>query len=173
MTPVLRTALLSLVFALACTTAKVSSQLDPSANFAGKSTYAWVGSSTEIHVPIRQGSERVDGMIRTAVDDELKGKGFMQSSEGEPDFQVTFRALAEGEEKRQSLRRDRGGSNVSVPVIETKGSIIVDFLDPQSQKVLWSGTALSEVDRRLSGEKRKENIRDAVRRMLEDFPAKS
>jgi cold shock CspA family protein len=173
MTPVLRPALLALVFALGCNTVNVKSELDPSANFAAMSTYAWVGSSTEIHVPMRQGSERVDGMIRTAVDDELKGKGFMQSSDGEADFQVTFRALAEGEEKRESIRRDRGGANVSVPVVQTKGSIVVDFLDPQTQKVLWSGTALSEVDRRLTGDKRAENIREAVRRMLEDFPAKS
>jgi hypothetical protein len=54
-----------------------------------------------------------------------------------------------------------------------EGSLILDFVDPQTKQLIWRGSAKAEVDDVKTPEKREALIDEAVQKILKNFPPPS
>jgi hypothetical protein len=50
------------------------------------------------------------------------------------------------------------------------GTLLVDFIDPATKRVIWRGTAQSRVNESRDPEERQALLRAAVERLLAQFP---
>jgi hypothetical protein len=173
----LRFALLAAA-ALACTTLRVSSDYDPSVDFAKYRTYAWLPEE-----PTPTGRPRLDSpllhdRIRKAVDRSLEQKGYVRTES--PDFLVRFDLTAE---RRLDVDTyDAGfyrgyGYWMSLPVTEVReyeeGSLIVDIIDRPEKKVVWRGIGqrrLRDDSGAQDPEQLQERVDKTVDAVLANFP---
>jgi hypothetical protein len=51
-----------------------------------------------------------------------------------------------------------------------EGTLLIDVLEPGSQRLLWRGVGRAEVHRISDPAKREERLREAVAKILERFP---
>lgn len=157
----------------ACTTLQISTDYDPAADFSQWSTWAFADLRQATGDP-RLDSSLVRSRILQALESELAVKGYSRAVGVAPDFLVdTHVALTRELDvhtfHRGSARSSWGASETLVREVE-RGSLVVDFLEPESQQLVWRGIAQARVDRRDTPAERSERIREAVRLMLQHFP---
>ena len=147
---------------------------DQRADFTGLKTYDW------LPIPDKADIESLDiTRIKTAVNAELQAKGLIMTSDN-PDL-----LIAEHLGKKDKVKvRDwgygyapyggywggyRGSGGVSVYEYE-EGSLILDFVDAESKKMIWRGVAKAEVDDQSTPDEREKLIKEAVQKILDNFP---
>ena len=149
---------------------------DQQANFTDLKTFDWMP------VPEKTGiNSLVVQRVKNAVNAELQAKGLMMTSNN-PDFlivqhlgkkgkvQVTdwgYEYSPYGRYRGAHLRRGR----VSTHEYE-EGSLILDFVDAKSKKMIWRGAAKAEVQNVDTPEKSEKLINEAVQEILKNFPPK-
>jgi hypothetical protein len=84
--------ILMAALAAACTSPKTGYDYDRSANFSRYHTYAWVSGAQEATGDRRLDSSLLDARMRTAIEKELRAKGYLASSNASPDFLVAYHA---------------------------------------------------------------------------------
>jgi hypothetical protein len=178
-------ALAVVIVLAACSGINVSQDYDPATTFQGMDSFAW-SSPTQS----KTGDPRIDNplrdtRIREAVARVLTQKGFHPASDGTPAFLMQYQYV---------LRRkiDSGGGSPSIGfgvgsygrhggiAVGTstgntiseydEGSLVLDFLDPQSEELLWRGTG-TQIYRQYDDPAK--DIRDIdalVEKILAQFP---
>ncbi len=173
-----------------CSTVTVQSDYDRSVSFSGFKTYGWMP------YPLKKtGDPRIDSnstlalRIRNAVKSQLAAKGVTEKSPGIPDFLVGYHVTLKKKTTtkelndvytaldtssfRTRLRYDPSGQMGTRQTYEyEEGTLILDIIDPKTQKLLWRGSAKGEVDFSASREAKQERVNEAVERILEQFPPK-
>jgi len=155
----------------------VEHDYDKQVDFANLKTYDWM--------PIPEKAE-IDSLnaqrVKRAVNAELKEKGLIMTS-GNPDFliaehlgkkdkvQVTDWGYVYYPYRRYRGRYYPAPGGVAVNEYE-EGSLILDFVDAKSKKMIWRGIAKAVVDRGDTPEKREKLINEAVQEILKNFPPK-
>ena len=157
--PSLRLSVVVLAGALAgCSSLKVNTEYDPTAPFPSYKTYAWNPRvpGPEEAPPIRNPVVR-DQVVR-AVDRELSAKGFTQvQPDANPDLLVSVHGWAQSriEVTNYGYAYAPGyvygpayGPYQPMPVAPatevrsyTDGTMLIDFVDAKSAKLVWRGTA--------------------------------
>ena len=177
--------------AAACTSAKVGYDYDPGANFSAYRTYEWIADKQEATGDKRVDNSQVDIRIRTAIGAQLRQKGYMTSTNKQPDFYVAYHLglkdlstdtstqyFSEGMAGKPFTQsadtRTLGKPQSTVTEIEAHitGSLLVDIIDAATKKLVWRGTAAGEVDPGLTSEERDERMRTIIREMFAHFPPK-
>jgi hypothetical protein len=168
-------AFLGIVYSIGCSTAyDISYDFDRAADFSGLRTYDWL--------PEPEKSEMSDldlRRIQRAVGVALKDKGFIKSTSN-PDFLVASHLGTKDKVNASAwgygygpYRRYWGGywghGGVSVYQYE-EGTLILDFVLPDSKNLIWRGTAKSVVDNANTPDKRDKLINVAVQKILQQFP---
>lgn len=165
-----------LVAAVGCSTIyDVQYDYDKATDFVALETYDW------LPVPDKADIDSLDVMrVQKAVNTQLQAKGLRQTSEN-PDFLIAEHL---GREDKVSVRNwgydygpyggywgggYRGPGGVSSFQYE-EGSLILDFVDPQTKQLIWRGSAKAEVGDVRTVEKREALINEAVRKILQNFP---
>jgi hypothetical protein len=173
--------------ALACASPiRTEHDASPSADFSRYATYAWIGESPLAPAAAESGSQgeprRVDeGMIRSAVEAELAARGYRPAPSDAADLLVAFEV---GSEKKVVEEPVAGRATVYTAGYSygtwyrsaavrtrtyTKGTLSLDFFDRSSHEAVWVGWA----SKRITGaDEPGPLIREAVRRILLDFPAR-
>jgi hypothetical protein len=147
-------------------------------NFARLRTYDWLPFAANNE---NRKNEKIDNInltrIRTAVSNQLESKGLEVSSE-HPDFLI---AVYLKTKERLSVI-NYGGPYVypyygygpywgtSRIVQYEEGTLLLDFIDPKSKKLIWRGSAKSDLDSVSTPEKREKMIYEAVQKILANFP---
>lgn len=112
---------------------------------------------------------RYEEMVRQAVVEELKARGYTRIEDGTPDFRVAFELSFRGGASAQTApemgstapeERAPAGSNPA-------GSLALRMLDPVSAETLWEGTISEFTINIIEPEK---GLRKAVWRVLVEFP---
>lgn len=172
-------AVLFAVVITGCATMNLATDYDPSANFSGLKTYAWVPSPSRGPDDPRVDNTLLESRIHAAVDSALAAKGYRQDTSGKPDFLVGYHAAVRDKMDVYAMndmygyRRGWGWGVSDVQVYQyEEGSLVLDVVDPTTKQLLWRGSAQAEVNRRLAPEAREQRIQEAVRRLLERFPPK-
>ncbi len=164
-------------FTVSCsTTYDVKYDYDQQTNFSDLKTFDWM------QVPEKASIDSlVVQRVKNAVNAELKAKGLMMTSNN-PDFliaehlgkkdkvQVTDWGYGYGH--RGYRGGSRGRSGVSTYQYE-EGSLILDFVDTKSKKLIWRGSLKAEVQNADTPEKIDTLINEAVKEILKKYPPSS
>ena len=173
---------------------QIGSDHDPRAQFDGLRTYAWMKRK-----PVKLGDPRIDDeALRTwvhgAVEESLSGSGYRQLVTGKPDFWVAWHAAIDAKVKVSTMQDhygytvgsdwDRayrtdwawigpgGPSGRSETVVDEweQGSLILEVVDPKTNKLMWRGVARAKLGKERTKEQQQARIKQAVSRMLDRFP---
>ncbi|MCP3097564.1 DUF4136 domain-containing protein [Myxococcus sp. K15C18031901] len=186
--PRLAPPLLALLFA-ACSSINVNTNYDPGAvqQLDSYKTYAWMpqptGSDKRVYNPI------VGAQVEKATDQYLQSRGYQRVDPGSnPNFLIGWHGAI-----NEKLEADTVNSYYGYPydpvwdpfflgpgpvVPETyvrqyeEGTLLLDIVDASSQKLVWRGTAKSELKENADAESQQKRIYKAVSKMLKDFPPK-
>ena len=167
----------------ACSTLDIRSDYDPEANFGGLKTYDWMPDP-------KTGDPRVDNAlvvkrITTAIDAELAAKGYTHITSGDPDFYVGYHAAVKDKLDVRTMNTYYGyapgwgwnygygggpyGTETYTYEYE-EGTLMIDVVEPENKKLIWRGSAQAELKRRQTPEQSEQGIREAVQKVLANFP---
>lgn len=171
----------ALVAACASTPPEPQTLRESQADFGAYKTFGWHAA------PANEGGGSpvsiVDGYVRTAIANELKGKGYVEAPAGtSPDLTVAYEGASARKLKNNPFRigigvgsyGSSGGGSVGVgssSVKEVKeGSLVVHVIDPARETEVWRGS----IERELGKDGVQESdVQAAVSELFQDFPARS
>jgi hypothetical protein len=167
--------LLLLVAFTGCASLEVSHDYDPTADFTKLKTFDWIPMKKQAGA-----NELTAKKIMSAVNSQLNAKGLTLNQEN-PDFLIGMQVSG-----KTSYGGSIGaGASVGIPVgkgylnvgggrskarEKHEGTLVLDFIDPESKSLIWRGTATSTVNPNASPEEQRELINRAVAEMLTQFP---
>ena len=163
-------------FAVGCGSQKIGYDYDRSTDFSRYHTYAWIAGAQEATGDRRVHSSLVDARIRTAIDAQLRAKGYTVSVNGGPEFlvayQVGMKDLIKGASTQNYIGDRVHGTYTTISDIQPyhEGTLLIDIVDAGSQILVWQASAQAEVDQSLGPKERDERISTIVRAMLAHFP---
>ena len=154
-----------LLAAGACSGITANSKLAPGTNLAQYHTYAW-------HNGVSGQAEGIgEQEVRSQLQAQLAEKGMTLATSTPPDFLVAYHG-----KKEQKVDVYPGGYGYwgygwgGFPDVETytQGTLIVDFIDPKTNKVFWRGTASGVLDNPDNPNMGK--IDTAVAKLVQQYP---
>jgi Domain of unknown function (DUF4136) len=168
----------------ACSSVSVqsSAKYDPNIDYAGYKTFNWMpkddtadtaeaGAALQSR-PITSEAAR---MIESELEKGLEAKGFKKLASGTPDFYVNYHARVQDKvEPRVQTYTCAGricGQAIDMNKVR-EGTMILDIIQPDSNEVVWRGTAVAQAVDAVDPSHRKEIIETAVRQLLNVFPPK-
>jgi hypothetical protein len=182
--------LLALLAPAGCHQIAVYTEHDSRVSFDGMHAYAW--RSPEVRgIDGAEMDEETRTRIRTAVDAELASRGFERVDDAGPDFLVGCAAALRTDQRQATIDRysgyrrsaylDRAGTRDhprSTARRQTStyeyedGSLILDIRLPESNRLAWRGYARTVFSPDDDAALREQRLREAIRRILADFPPK-
>jgi hypothetical protein len=183
-------AVLLSILVVGCSTNKLEITTDSKkVDFAQFKTYQWLD--------IIQGPAEIEKEVYVKITKEinqnLAAKGYSAAPNVKPDFFIRYGVTAVNEVNVKQYNSYEGYSNVfswqrgyglqSTPQSSAvkshevdvkrvlKGSIIVDIINPLSNKIVWRGTARKQISNSATPKKRNQVIEQAVMLILKDFPS--
>lgn len=166
---------LILMAVISCGSLKVSHDYDPGVDFDALKTYDWIPMEDSTDP-----SQLVVKRIVHAVNTALAAKGF-ELNRDDPDFMIGMQISG-----KSSYGGSTGvGASVGVPVgkmnvrvggsrskarEKREGTLLLDFIEPQSKSIIWRGTATSTVNPNATPQEQQALIDKAVSQMLDHFP---
>jgi hypothetical protein len=162
----------------ACSSVSYNHDFDPTVNFGGFQTYAWIQPADD--QAQRFLSPLVERRIIAAIDSELAAKGFQKATTGRPDFLVnTYGATQEKIDVNTyysgwGYYGWYGGTSVDVRQW-TQGTLIIDIIEFSEKDLAWRGYAQAAVDdvSRMQPEEITRRVNEVVKNILKDFPPSS
>ena len=161
--------LLQLVTTMSCTPVyRQSYDYDRTFDFTSLKTYSWLPLEEDVK------NELVRQRIQQTVNNDLASKGYKLVSEN-PDFLI----LAKVRSKQEAWSGSGGpygdgyysrGKYASRSVEIRAGTLLLDFVDAKSKKLIWRGNAVASLERIYSLEERDKIVDEAVERILKEFP---
>lgn len=150
-----------------CSTIKVSTDYDRSANFSGYKTYAFAEGVEKLPV-----NDLNRNRLLQAVEAELAEKGLTKGSD--PDLQVKAATKESATAYNTGGYGWRyGGGMTTIDISEyVEGTLIISLVDAQKNQLVWQGVGVKSVDESASAEKREQRIREAVDKILASYPPK-
>ena len=138
--------LLLMMSAIAARAQSVQTDYDRSFNLAGLKTYDFYQQVRKPGDPLAA-SPLNDRRIHSALDTQLKAKGFANSASGQPDFFIAYYVTTQKgldiQDNRFGFWQRRGSINVNQV---TEGTIVVVFVDSATKQEVWRGTISGTID---------------------------
>lgn len=167
-----------MLFLLAgCSTLELNVDYDTSYNFDNKTKYIVIHSD--------RGDENnlITDRIAKAIKDSLNQKGYTEVSQNSADLIFAFHVNVKN---RTDVQMDYesmgfggfgmgfGGNIIATPTTYnyTEGKLIIDALNPTTQKIVWRGLASDELDKGATPQARTAYINKVVTKMMAQFPPK-
>ena len=166
-----------------CSSIEVSQDYKPDSDFSNLKTYAWKHKKQEKTGDTRIDSQLMDDRIRRATEKMLLKKGFMKTSGKTPDFYLSYAysiarriysnpvstgmGVGYGYYGRGGTIGIRTGTEINE---YDEGLLIIDFLKPDSDIVLWRGKSTRVVETHSTPEKTIQDIDQTIEKMLAQFP---
>lgn len=161
-------ALLAAALVLAgCSTISVNTDWDRTVDFAAYRSFRWAPTKDSNDVRRGEGS-LLDTRIRRAVHNELAARGFQAAGPRDPaDLLLVYRVSSRNrvDVYRHSTYRRPYGRVVDVQQYR-EGTLILMFVDPQLDQVIWEGVATGA----MGGDDRGEKVPEVVAKILKEFP---
>lgn len=173
---------LLLLLPTACATVRVNQDYDSSVDFARYRTFDWFPGSRELAGGDGVGDPFLEERIRAAVGRELVTKGFTRARGGAPDFYVNYHVSVQQKLTSSGVSVGYGVGSVGSwggvgmgmrtnPVRQyEEGTLVLDFVDGASRKLVWRGTGSKALSRSPTPEQTTATIDAAAREILAQFP---
>jgi Domain of unknown function (DUF4136) len=181
------TVLVALLFAGCVTKFETGSELSPGASLAKRSTFRFVADKSHAAAEAVANGPDWRGLIGQDILAELNAKGYRFFPNRTTDLLVAFHIvlvdnesvttldnylgypLTAGQQTQANLARFQDPNH---PGQASKGTLIIDFIDPKKRVLLWRGWAKTNVDLKQSGDKLQVLAKEAVRQILVKFPSR-
>jgi hypothetical protein len=169
---------------IGCSTVKVHNDYDPGVDFSTLKSFAWMEKPNPNEAPTIAENTLLTDRIERSVDAALAAKGLRKVPRAEADFLISQHIGVQ-----QKLQVDTtqfgygygfgygawGGPIGGYPSQTTvsqyeEGTLMIDFVNPESTSLIWRGTGQSRLRRASSPEDREKLIRSAVDQILGQFP---
>jgi hypothetical protein len=154
-------------------------RIEPAANvrIPAEGTFSWWIRPGALSGSFKVDSGALDLRIRDTVEREMANRGFAVRPVGyKVDFLVYYQVVSDDQVDSATLARQygqkTGGPEPTDGQKYTRGSLILDVLNPNTTKLMWRGVAEADIDTsKAPSENEKLNrINTAVRRILAKFP---
>ena len=180
----------------ACSSITVSTDHAP-IEFSGFKTYAWLHSGvTEEN---GKSNDIIDGKVKSIVDADLESKDFAKVDKDSADFHVNYHITTQEKTDIKTYisyggyypgYRSYGAygpsrnyayydSRMAMPPIQeaviteyVQGTLIIDVIDPKTNKLIWRGTAGKHLDEGATPKEREKVIKGVVSKLLAQYPPK-
>jgi hypothetical protein len=163
--------------AAGCSSVSVATDYDESADFGSMRTYAWMAHAPGEPPPFA-GNTIVEKRVTGAVERELGARGFFRD-DASPTFLVVTHTVTREHTDVTTWPSSWGygwhgrhghswGWDEHVEVTQyTEGTLVLDFVRPGSQDLLWRGVARAVVDENTGSQA---FVDEVVGKLLADFP---
>jgi hypothetical protein len=171
------------IFILGCSSIEVSQDYRLDSDFSNLKTYAWKVERQEKTGDMRIDSQLMDDRIRRATEEKLLEKGFTKITGNSPDFQIIYTYSISRKIYSNPVSTGMGfgyghygkagtiGIRTGTEINEyDEGLLIIDFLKPDSDIVLWRGNSTRVVETHSTPEKIIQDIDQTIGKMLAQFP---
>jgi hypothetical protein len=169
---------LALVLLSACSQLDVKFDYDPEYVFEGKNKYVVVHDNGE------RGDTLTQDRVSNAIKNALNAKSYKEVSKQNADLVFVFHINVQDKSDIYTdyqmmgyggygFARGFGGSMVATTSTYsyTEGTLVVDALNPKTQKIVWRGIAKDELSTSNSTPQEKtEYINDVVFKLMQNFP---
>jgi hypothetical protein len=159
----------------ACAPIKVNSFVDQRADFSLYRTYAWADDT-----PRATGDPRLDNnpffheRLQSDADNGLAARGFERARSGSPDLMLHYHASFTQEIDVARLDREYEydtSQDGGVPSVYEAGSVVLDFVDTRSNRLVWRGWAKGSMDGAINDQAYMEQrLDDVVARVVATVP---
>src|SRR5580698_10478113 len=181
------TVLVALSFAGCATTFQTGSELSPGASLAKRSTFRFVPDKSQAAAEAVASGPDWRAIIGQDILTELNAKGYRFFPNRATDLLVAFHIvltenesvttldnylgypLTAGQAAQADLSRFQDPNH---PGQASKGTLVIDFIDPKKRVLLWRGWAKTNVDLKQSGDKLQALAKEAVKEILAKFPSR-
>jgi hypothetical protein len=152
-----------------CAGISTNAQVSPGTNLAKYQTYGWYKP------PSAAAESMAEQQLRASLEQQLAQKGLTPATTNPPDFLISYHAM-----ERQKIEATPGygyggfgygygWGGYPAFTTYTEGTLIVDFIDPQTNKVFWRGTAKGVVDHPDNPDPQR--IDQAAAKLINQYPA--
>ena len=168
---------------------KIRSQQDKTFDFKGLRTWQWHPEGAgDVRMAVTADDnpaavkEKVDPVIKDAVQKELSARGWEQVPAGTvPQVYVTYYVLISTNQSRQTMGQfvptvpEWGippfsyGATQSLKIFE-EGSLILDLTEAKQRAIVWRSQAVAELHRQRTPAEREVNLRRALTDMMKKLP---
>jgi len=170
-----------------CSRIHVRTKHDESFNFGTLRVYQWTAGGSRSVTDPRIDRDFLDRQVRSVADRELTAKGFSSTPGAEPDFLVSYHTVIQTRSDDSSANEPHGytsgwwgpgddtgprpaDAGPAGGVEYQEGTLVIGVLEPGSQRLLWRGSAKTEVFLSNSPDQRAARINRAVVKILDRFP---
>jgi len=160
-------ALLVLLTAGTVAAQQVTYNFMPGTDFSKYHTYKWIEISGGIHP-----NQIVDQEIRDAANNVLQSKGFtLAQGNAQADLYVGYQCAVDQEKQWNAWgMRGLGGMGQATSSTIQNGTLVMDFYDPTSQQLIWSGRATKTLNPSGNQQKDMERLNGSMKKLLKNFP---
>ena len=158
-----------------CSTLQVDVDYDDSFDFKSQKTF----------VVVQSGRESSNGLFNDRVVDalnvDLKSKDYQEVSKRGADLVFVFHADVESKSDIRTDYQMMGyrGYRYSGMMMSTtssydykEGTLVVDALNPKTQKIVWRAIATKEIRKYDTPQERTEAVNRVIKKLMEKFPTK-
>lgn len=151
---------------VACSTVRVSTDYDPTVNFAQYKTFSFM--------PMVKFDAITAGRVETAITRALQGRG-LQRAPGTVDLQISVRGRISREQQITTFgcgwgRGWRGGISTATVQNVSVGTLVVDLVDASANRLVWRGMASDTINRTSTGQEKQNALDDAMVRLFAKYP---
>lgn len=140
---------------------RVECAFGPGAKYdASDTTFDWSPEALASVADARARNPNLHDLIVELTESELVAKGYSRRTDGQADLFVGYGVY----------RRDTADPWTMEPL--TEGTLGLTLNEPETGKLIYRGTATITVDESADPERRKATLREAIRRILEKYPAR-
>ena len=166
--------LVSTMLVVGCSSmSQVDTEYDPEHDFANYRSYAW-HDKVDVQSPV------VSERIRQAIESRFSAKGYSRVATGSTaDFLVSFTAVAEEAIRPDTISAGMGyrrrGWGLNSSLYDgfreyTRGTLIIDVIDPDSKVLLWRGVSSAVLYPGSADEEQNQLVDETVSGILDRFP---
>ena len=163
----------------ACSSTSVDVRANPGLDMATYRVYSWLPLAREGTGDPRFDDELIHSQIVSAIEQELKVRGYVLSQGTESDFLIAYHVAVKRQIHASTMYEDHGylpGWSWAQPTTQVtsydEGTLILDLLEARTRKIVWRASLQARVDSDASPKKRKKRIVKAVAKMMKSLPAR-
>jgi len=141
----------------------------PGTDFSKYHTYKWVTIEGGAHP-----NQIVDAEIKQSVDSQLAAKGLTKTDSDKADMFVGYQIAVDQEKQWNGYGMGGGlrwgGMATATSSTINIGTLVLDFYDPGTKQLVWTGRATKTIDPSKNQEKNQKNLDKAMAKLLKNFP---
>ena len=143
----------------------------PGTDFSKYHSYRWVAIEGGAHP-----NQIMDQEIRQAVDSQLASKGLTKTDSEKADLYVGYQIAVDQEKQWNGYGMGGGlrwgGMASATSSTINVGTLVLDFYDPATKQLVWTGNASKTIDPSSNQQKNMDRLNKAMAKLLKNYPPK-